>query len=122
MAKKTQLFGRASLYKFDWAPYHKRMGRLQRKFRFLSILLFAGVMGVGFGLLGCASKPQLGMEDYDADSQAAGAAYVVDAMRIRRPMPSRPDWKPMEFYYKHCEPAGQHPHYSKTAYQCSDPY
>ena len=62
------------------------------------------------------------LEDQDEDSTAHGAAYVVDAMSIRTPMPSRPNWKPMEFYYKHCAGVGPKAYYSKTSYECSGPY
>ena len=71
---------------------------------------------------GCASTPELGMDDYDENSSAAGAAYVVDAMSARRPMPSRPDWKPLEFYFKHCTSIDSKVHYSKTSYECTGPH
>ncbi len=72
-------------------------------------------------IAGCASTP-FGMQDYDQNSNANGYAYVVDAMSARTPMPSRPDWRPMEFYFKHCNVVDSKVHYSKTSYDCTDPF
>ncbi len=73
---------------------------------------------------GCSSKPKtIGQEDYSEGSQAVGAAYRADAMHIRRAMPSRPaDWKPLDFFFKHCTEIGERTHYSKTSYECSGPW
>ena len=74
-------------------------------------------------LCSCASRPPgIGLEDYDENSTADGAAYITDSFNIRRAMPSRPDWKPMEFYFKHCTEIGEGTFYSKTSYECSGPY
>ena len=58
----------------------------------------------------------------DENSQAAPEAYASDGMTFRKPMPDRSDWKPWEFYYKHCSVNGNESHYSKTSYDCSGPY
>ncbi|MDC0980467.1 hypothetical protein OAQ84_01890 [Bdellovibrionales bacterium] len=70
------------------------------------------------------SQPTMPMRDYDEDSKARGAAYVTDAMHVRRPMPSHSDWKPLEFYYKHCTKSGDDKaHYPKAdTFECSGPY
>jgi hypothetical protein len=74
-------------------------------------------------LSACATNPRtIGTEDLDENSQADGGAFRVDAMQVRRPMPSHADWKPQEFYYKHCSPSSDVPFYSKTAYSCTDLY
>ena len=85
-----------------------------------------------FTVLGCSSELKnegkaepngkfLGLDDYDQDSTAHGAAFRVDAMTVRRPMKSR-DWKPVEFYYKHCTEIGETAYFKKTSYECSGPY
>ena len=56
------------------------------------------------------------------ESQAPGAAYTGEAMNYRKKMPSRPNWRPLEFYYKHCSQMGEGSYYSKTAYECTGPY
>jgi hypothetical protein len=72
--------------------------------------------------IGCAQSPKtIGLEEYDQNSQAHGAAYRVDAMHIRKPMPSHADWKPLEFYFKKCTEMGEGSFYSKTSYVCTDP-
>lgn len=63
-----------------------------------------------------------GLEDLDEGNTAHGAAFLVDAINIRTPMPSRSNWKPMEFYYKHCTEIGARVDYSKSSYECSGPY
>lgn len=78
-----------------------------------------------FLLLGCSTTGQhstIGQEDYDAENSAHGAAYRVDALHIRRPMPSHADWKPVQFYFKHCTEIGERFYYSKTSYECSGPW
>lgn len=73
--------------------------------------------------LGCQSSPKtIGLEDYDENSTAHGAAYVTDAMHTRKPMKSRSDWKPWEFYYKHCSLIDDRYFMSKTSYECTRPY
>ncbi|MCB0390290.1 MAG: hypothetical protein KDD58_03315 [Bdellovibrionales bacterium] len=71
----------------------------------------------------CASTENktIGLEDYDSpDSTAHGAAYRADAINIRRPMQSRnTDWKPYDFFYKHCTEIGEATFYSKTSYFCN---
>lgn len=54
------------------------------------------------------------------ESDAEGAAYTADSMHPRTPIPSRPDWRPMEFYFKECSLIGDLPYYSKTAYHCTE--
>ncbi|MCB9026591.1 MAG: hypothetical protein H6625_09765 [Bdellovibrionaceae bacterium] len=74
---------------------------------------------------GCSSsgtQGTIGQEDYDENNTAIGAAYRVDAMHIRRPMPSHSDWKPMQFYFKHCSEIGEKVYYSKTSYECTGPW
>lgn len=74
-------------------------------------------------IVACQSNPKtIGLEDYDHDSTAHGAAYVTDAIHIRKPMKSRSDWKPWEFYYKHCSEIDDKYFMSKTAYECTRPY
>jgi hypothetical protein len=58
----------------------------------------------------------------DGGSTAPAAAYAADDFTFRKSMPDRRDWKPWEFYYKHCSEAGQKAYFSKTAYDCSGPY
>ena len=73
-------------------------------------------------ILGCASSEKTqGMEDYSEGSQASGHAYVTDAIMIRGPMPYRPEWKPIEFYYKRCEEVGQRHPWTATYYECTMP-
>ena len=72
-------------------------------------------------LMSCASKKTFGREEYDQNSTARGPAYVGDGMTVRTPMISRPDWRPIPFYYKHCHDSGQRFYYSKTAYDCTTP-
>jgi hypothetical protein len=59
-------------------------------------------------------------QDYDENTNAHHGAYVIDAMHVRRPMPSHSEWKPIEFYYKHCTTIDSHAHYPKTnTWECS---
>ncbi len=88
----------------------------------LRFLLIFTVMTAFFDL-SCASGPEgLGMQNYDKNSKAAGAAYRADVMNTRRPMPSHADWRPLDFYYKHCSEIGDESYYSKTSYSCSEPF
>jgi hypothetical protein len=87
--------------------------------RLVSILAFLVLGSLSFG---CTTSKTSGLEDYDENNKAHGAAFLVDAMHIRRPMPDRGDWTPLQFYYKHCTELGQGSYYSKTSYTCSDPY
>lgn len=61
------------------------------------------------------------LPESDTYNQAPGHAYTADSMHIRKPMPIRRDWRPMEFYYRHCsqESLRERPYASKTAYTCS---
>ncbi|MEZ4871741.1 MAG: hypothetical protein R2827_05725 [Bdellovibrionales bacterium] len=87
------------------------MGRL--------VILFVFITTVGCAT---AEPKQFGMEDYDQDSQAHGAAFRVDALNTRTPMElSAPDWKPIPFYFKECTEIGPQYYYSKTAYECIYP-
>ena len=84
--------------------------------KFISLILF-------LFLLACQSTPEtIGLEDYDENSNAHGAAYVSDAIHIRKPMKSRSDWKPWEFYYKHCSLIDERYFMSKASYECSRPH
>jgi hypothetical protein len=74
-----------------------------------------------FGLSACASKRGWRMPDFDDGSTADAAAYGADGMYIGKEMPHRPDFKPWEFYYKHCSVNGDEAFYSKTSYDCAGP-
>lgn len=69
-----------------------------------------------------SEKTTMGREDYDSKSGAHAAAYRVDAMHTRTLMERRPDWRPVEFYFKHCSRMSESSHFSKTEYECSGPY
>jgi len=78
-----------------------------------------------FLTLGCASQDpnyetQMFLPQSDINSQAPGSAF--NNMMIDKPIPSRPNWKPMEFYYKHCSSMNSKSYFSKTEYDCNDPY
>lgn len=75
-----------------------------------------------FFILGCATTDSgsIGLDEYESD--AAGAAFITDAISIRRPMRSHADWKPWEFYYKSCSEIGEKYYYSKSAYDCVGPF
>jgi hypothetical protein len=78
-----------------------------------------------FGLSACGStgsKSHYMMPYTDGGSTAPAAAYAADDFTFRKSMPDRRNWKPWEFYYKHCSEAGQKAYFSKTAYDCSGPY
>ncbi len=80
-----------------------------------------------FGLSACSSSRSKSKSHYmmpytDGGSTAPAAAYAADDFTFRKSMPDRRDWKPWEFYYKHCSEAGQKAYFSKTAYDCSGPY
>lgn len=88
--------------------------------------LFIG-MGIAVLFGGCASTdksgttPTMTLPDPDAASQADGAAFTADSMHFRKPMPSHSDWRPMEFYFKHCSEIGEEAYFSKTSYECTTP-
>jgi hypothetical protein len=93
---------------------------------FLSLILVLGVsVTVACQTAGVAgdSKPEPStfmMPDPDEASTAHGSAYTADSMHYRKPMPSHSDWKPAEFYFKHCSQVdSEKPWFSKTAYTCS---
>lgn len=78
---------------------------------------------ISLSLLGCASSSEREfIPELDGGNQAPGAAYTGDSMHFRKEMPLHKDWRPLEFYYKHCAGIGDLPYYSKTAYECSGPY
>ena len=86
--------------------------------------LAALLLAIFLTLTACASgskstETTMMLPDPDGASQAEGAAYAADSMHFRKPMPSRPDWKPMDFYYKHCNEIDEKAYYSKTSYECS---
>ena len=69
------------------------------------------------------SQKSIPFQDFDENSKADSAAYVVDAMHVRRPMPSHADWEPLDFYYKHCTKINEKAHYPKgESFECSKPY
>lgn len=81
-------------------------------------LILSSVLG------GCAStNPYMLPDDGDQGSQADGAAYAGDGMLFRKPMPDHRDWKPFEFYYKHCALSGEQDQYEFTqnVYECTGP-
>lgn len=90
---------------------------------FLTICIFS---------LGCATSIEERMnppvtyggqdDSYDEESTADGAAFLTDAIHVRHPMPKRPTWRPLDFYYKHCTSLGKKSFYSKHEYDCSGPY
>ncbi|NQZ02178.1 MAG: hypothetical protein HRT45_16085 [Bdellovibrionales bacterium] len=78
-------------------------------------------------LFGCASSPEQGeqrayLPPSDTYNRAPGSAYTADAMTIQKPVPTRPQWKPLQFYYKHCTQVDSRVHYSKTSYDCMGPH
>lgn len=91
----------------------------------LTHLLAAMMFVLAIIMTGCASSSKgettMMLPDRDAASSADGAAYTADSMHFGKPMPSRPNWKPMEFYYKHCTEADNKSYYSKTDYDCNGP-
>ena len=96
------------------------MGYNEFMSRFVILILS---LAMSFSILSCESKPKtIGLEDYGENSQAHGAAFRADAMTIRRPMPSHADWKPLQFYFKHCTEIGEGSYYSKTSYECTGPW
>lgn len=83
------------------------------------------------GLGACSSSPSSSKssapstylwEESDANSTAPGQAYVADSMHFRKPMPDRRVYRNWSFYFKHCAVNGQDAYYSKTAYDCTEPY
>lgn len=93
----------------------------------LSHALAALLLAIALSMSSCISSSSKSNEstmmlpDPDGASQAEGAAYTADAMHFRKSMPSRPDWKPMDFYFKHCNGVDAKSYYSKTSYDCSGP-
>jgi hypothetical protein len=86
------------------------------------VLLF--VFGFSWLLNGCASsdpayETSMFLPDSSLNSQAHGAAY--SNMMIQKPIPSRPNWKPVDFYYKQCDAIDSRSYFSKTSYDCSEP-
>lgn len=80
---------------------------------------------IAAALIGCAATEEeqsIYLPSSDSNSTASGDAYTADSMHFSKPIPSRPDWKPMEFYYKHCSQVDARAYYSKTSYNCSGPY
>ncbi|MCB0421846.1 MAG: hypothetical protein KDD61_12675 [Bdellovibrionales bacterium] len=70
------------------------------------------------------SQATIPFQDYDEGSQAHPASYVIDAMHVRRPMPSHSDWRPLEFYYKHCSRIDdEKPYYPRSVqFECTGPF
>ena len=79
-------------------------------------------MLVLFSLLaGCASGSNTAPHSV-GDGQMMGMQDAGDGFTFRKAMPDRRDFKPWEFYYKHCSEAGPQVYYSKTSYDCTGPY
>lgn len=92
------------------------------------ILLYLGVLQISVGCTTArtvkpsaprSEKTVFWIPDFDDQNSAPGAAFTADSMHFRKPMPIQPDWKPMEFYVKHCSQIDSRVHYSKTSYECS---
>ncbi len=64
---------------------------------------------------GCASSGP-------TDGRIYGMEDAGDGFTFRKGMPDRREFKPWEFYYKHCSEAGNGTYLSKTSYDCSGPY
>lgn len=82
---------------------------------------------LGFALLGLSACSSSGtnreyIPELDGGSTAPGAAFTADGMHFRKEMPLHKDWKPLEFYFKHCTEIGEKPYFSKTSYECTAPY
>lgn len=88
-------------------------------FAFFFLIL---VSGLGFGCSSANSSATIGLEEFDQDNKAHGASFLVDSMHVRKPMPGHKDWRPLQFYYKHCSDIGEESYYSKTSYACTDPF
>jgi hypothetical protein len=58
----------------------------------------------------------------DAGSTAPGEAYAGDGMMFRKKMPDHRDWKPWEFYYKHCAMSSDQEYATQHAYECGGPF
>jgi hypothetical protein len=75
-------------------------------------------------LSACASSEKSGYRkgiepDYSDLSEAPGWAYAADGFAVQKNQPVGKK-NVYEFYYKRCEPGGDKPFYSKTAYECSE--
>ena len=86
--------------------------------RFLGIIAITGL------LVGCVSadpnyETLVYLPPSDSNNRAPGAAS--SNMMFNKPIPSRPNWKPVDFYYKHCTAMSSRSYYSKTEYDCSRP-
>jgi hypothetical protein len=73
-------------------------------------------------VVGCSTSGPYMLPEVDDGSQARPEAYAADTMTFRKGMPDRRDWKPWEFYYKHCSINGREAYYSKTSYDCTGPF
>ena len=58
--------------------------------------------------------------DYDSNSRAHPAAYLVDRFPVNRPMPQR-EKSNVEFYFKRCTMTGDDWPRSNTRYDCDYP-
>ena len=85
-------------------------------------LIFFPLIFLLLALAGCAHGERSYIPELDGGNTAPGAAFTADSMNFRKAMPLRQDWKPMEFYYKHCSDIGDEVYYSKTSYECTDPF
>jgi hypothetical protein len=96
----------------------QKLTRLAMATAALSLCLLVSACAIGG-----ASNDPFYMPESDTNSQAPGEAFTAEGMNFKKPIPHRPDWKPWEFYYKHCsETDDDKPYYSKTSYSCTAPY
>jgi hypothetical protein len=57
----------------------------------------------------------------DANANPNPDSYGSDGFALRKDMPHRDDFKPWQFYYKHCAMTGEESYYSATSYDCTGP-
>jgi hypothetical protein len=74
-------------------------------------------------LTACSSSSKGGgrymWSESDSNSLAPGAAFAAEGFTFRKEMPDRREWKPWQFYYKHCSTNGSEGYYSKTSDDCN---
>lgn len=68
------------------------------------------------------SSPAYMLPDTDTESRADGEAFTGSGMHFRKAMPDRREWRPWEFYYKHCALNGESTPFARTVYECTGPY
>lgn len=82
-------------------------------FAFFTLILFFGCSSGG---------PRMHMLSEIENTRAPAAAYSMDPFTFRKDQVDRSNWKPWEFYYKHCSTNGNEAFYSKTSYDCAGPF